>query len=127
MLTRIRNAQMSGHKEVIIPASKLKMAIAKILEKNDFIEVVRKDKSEKLETIKIILKYNKISTTRKTPAITGIKRVSKEGQRIYVKKNNIGKVKNGYGIAVISTPKGVMTGAEARKIGLGGECICEVW
>lgn len=127
MLTRIRNAQMSGHKEVVIPASKLKLAIAKILEKSDFIEMAKMDKSEKLETIKIILKYNKISNTQRIPAITGIKRISKEGQRIYVKKNNIRKVKNGYGIAVISTPKGVMTGVEARRMGLGGEYLCEVW
>jgi len=127
MLTRIRNAQMSGHKEVVIPASKLKLAIVKILEKSDFIEMARMDKSEKLKTIRVVLKYDKISNTQKTPAITGIKRVSKEGQRVYVKKNNIGKVKNGYGIVVISTPRGVMTGAEARKMGLGGECICEVW
>lgn len=127
MLTRIRNAQKAGHKEVVMPASGLKMAIAKILEKNNFIEIVKKDKIEELNILRIILKYNKSSNTQKTPAISGIKRISKEGQRIYVGKNNIKKVKNGYGLSIVSTSKGVMTGLEAHQMGLGGEYICEVW
>lgn len=127
MLTRIRNAQKAGHKEVVIPASRLKLAIAEILEKNDFIELVKKEKGEKGEIIKIILKYKKVTNAKIEPAITEIKRISREGQRVYVGKDNLKKVKNDYGISIISTSRGVMTGKDARKTGLGGEYICEVW
>lgn len=127
MLTRIRNAQRAGHKEVAIPASKLKLAIIKILEKNEFVELVKVEKSENIGTIRVVLKYNKTSNTQNTPAITEINRVSKEGQRVYIGKGEIGKVRNDFGISIISTSKGVMTGREARDIGLGGEYICEVW
>ena len=127
MLTRIRNAQMAEHMEVIIPFSKLRWAIAKVLESEKFIKTAVKKKTDKFEFIKIILKYTEISNTQKTPAISGIKRISKEGQRIYLKKDKIRKVKNGYGIAIISTSKGLFTGEEAYKKKLGGEYICEVW
>lgn len=127
MLTRIRNAQKAGHKEVVIPASKLKLAIIKILEKHEFVELVKLEKNENIGTIKVVLKYNKTSNTQNDPAITEIKRISKEGQRVYVGKGDIGKVKNNFGISIVSTSKGVMTGKEAREIGLGGEYICEVW
>jgi small subunit ribosomal protein S8 len=127
MLTRIRNAQGAGHKEVAIPFSKIKMNIANILRESGFIEGATKDISGKFPSIKIVLKYIVISNTQKSPAISEIKRVSKEGQRIYVKKTELRKVKNGYGISVISTSKGLMTGSSARKNGLGGEIICEVW
>lgn len=127
MLTRIRNAQMAGHLEVAVPFSKLKMAIAGILEKENFVEMARKVETEKFDVIKIALRYNQVSNTKKEAAITGIQRVSKSGQRIYVKKDVIRKVKNGYGISIVSTSKGLMTGGAARKMGLGGELICEVW
>lgn len=127
MLTRIRNAQSAGHRDVVFAASKLKMAISNILAKEGFIESVSKEKNESFENIKIVLKYYKVSNTQKDPAIKGIKKISKEGQRIYVKNKEIGSVKNNFGISIISTPKGVMTGFEARKLGLGGEIICEVW
>lgn len=127
MLTRIRNAQRAGLSEVCFSASKLKLAIAKILEKEGFIESVMREKDDEHGQIKIGLKYFKISNTRKNPAITEIKRISKQGQRIYVRNKDIGNVKNKYGIAIVSTSKGVMTGAEARKNGLGGEYICEVY
>lgn len=127
MLTRIRNAQMAGRKETVIPFSKLKWAIAKILESKKFIKAAVKEKTDKSEFIKIVFKYNKISNTEKVPAIRGIKRISKEGQRIYLKKDKIKKVKNGYGLAVISTSEGLLTGEEAYKKKLGGEYICEVW
>ena len=127
MLTRIRNAQRAGHKEVIMASSKLKMAIADILKKNNFIELVKKESGEKSEILKITLKYNKDSNIQKAPAISEIKQISKQGQRVYVRKNDIQKVKNNYGIAIISTSNGVMTGKDARKTGLGGEYICEVW
>lgn len=127
MLTRIRNAQRAGHSEVSVPFSKLKLAIAKILQQRNFIESTEKRIEDNLAVLKIILKYEVISNTEKSPAIREIKRISRQGQRIYVKKNDIKRVKNGYGISVVSTSKGVMTGEDAKKIGLGGEIICEVW
>lgn len=127
MLTRIRNAQRAGKKDVRISASKLKVAIAKILEKEGFVEAVTEDIVDNFKSIKIVLKYYKISNTQKDPAIKEINRISKEGQRIYIGNKKIKNVKNNYGIAIISTSKGVMTGEEARKNKLGGEYICEVW
>lgn len=127
MLTRIRNAQQAGHKEVAVPFSKLKMVIAEILEKESLIELARKEKAGNFEQIWITLAYRKVSNTKKEPVITGLRRVSRPGQRIYVGKDDIRKVKNGFGISVVSTSKGLMTGKEARKAGLGGELICEVW
>ena len=127
MLTRIRNAQSAGHKEVIIPFSKIKMNIANILKENAFIETAQKVTEGKFPEIKIVLKYTAVSNTLKDPAIREIKRVSREGQRIYVKKTDIKRIKNGYGISIISTSKGIMTGDLARKKGFGGEIICEVW
>lgn len=128
MLTRIRNAQRAGHEDVSFPASNLKLAIAKIFEKEGFVEAVDKEKTDNsIENIKIKLKYYKVSNTQKLPAIKGLKRVSKEGQRIYVKNKEIKPVKNNFGVAIISTPKGVMTGFDARKLGLGGEVVCEIW
>lgn len=127
MLTRVRNAQRAGKKEVRIGASKLKLAIAKILEKEGFVEAVSEETADNFKNIKIALKYYKISNTQKNPAIKEINRISKEGQRIYIGNKKIKNVKNRYGIAIISTSKGVMTGEEAKKNGLGGEYICEVW
>ena len=127
MLTRIRNAQSAGHKEVIIPFSKIKMSIANILREHSFIEAAQKVTEGKFPAIKVALKYTAVSNTLKDPAIREIKRVSREGQRIYVKKNDIKRVKNGYGISIISTSKGIMTGELAKKKGFGGEIICEVW
>lgn len=127
MLTQIRNAQMAGHSEVLMRASKLKLAIAKILEKEGFVNSVKVEKFENNEKIKVILKYHKISNTQKNPAIKGLKRISKGGQRIYVKNKDITKVKNNFGISIISTSRGIMTGEESKKLGLGGEYICEVW
>jgi small subunit ribosomal protein S8 len=127
MLTRIRNAQRAGKKDVFLSPSNLKLAIGKILEKECFVESVSKEKEGEREKIRIVLKYNEISRTQKTPAITGLRRVSREGQRIYVDKKNIKSVKNNYGIGIISTSQGVMTNSEAKKNGLGGEYLCEVW
>ena len=124
MLTKIRNAQMAEHKEVAIKPSKLRIALAEILEKEGFVEKISRE-SEGM--IKIILKYYQISPTKKVPAIKGLKKISKSGQRIYIKNKDIKNVKNNYGTAIISTSKGVMTGAESKKLGLGGEYICEVW
>jgi small subunit ribosomal protein S8 len=126
MLNRIRNAQQAGHLSLTLPASKLKLAIAHILEENNFIQEVEKSLADSKETLKIGLRYEK-ENGKKLPAIQGIRRMSHEGQRLYVGKSDIKKVKNGIGIAIISTSKGVMTGAKARQLGLGGEIICEVW
>lgn len=127
MLTKIRNAQMAGHGDVSLSASKLKLAIAKILEREGFVETVTLEQEDSFSKIKIGLKYFPISKTKKIPAIKGIKRVSREGQRIYLKRKDIRTVKNNYGIAIVSTSRGVMTGQESYKLGLGGEYICEVW
>jgi small subunit ribosomal protein S8 len=127
MLTRIRNAQRVGHKDVQVPFSKLKMSIAKILEKRHFIVAVEKEMQGTFAFLKMTLKYDVVSNVEKNPAIREIKRVSRQGQRIYVKKDGIKRIKNGYGISIISTSKGVMTGDEAHRAGLGGEIICEVW
>lgn len=130
MLTRLRNAYAVQHSEVVMPMSKLKFAIAQVLQKEGFVEKVERiqnEDNEKFEDIRITLKYEQISSIAKKPAIESIRQISTQGQRNYVKKNDIHKVRNGYGISIISTSQGVMTGKDARKKGLGGEVICELW
>ena len=129
MLTRIRNAQRAGHTSVRIPASRVKLALARILEREGFVERVEEPKSEvpSGSMLHISLRYQKISPTESRPAIREIRRMSRGGQRMYVKRNDIRKVKNGYGLAIVSTSKGVMTGSEAYYQGLGGEYLCEIW
>ncbi len=122
MLTRIRNAQRAGHSNVSMPSSNFKLAIAKILKREGYISDIIQHKSGAKITLEIVLK--KVGDAY---AISGMRRVSKPGQRIYVKKDKIPKVLNGAGIAIISTSCGIMTDVEARKKGLGGEVICEVW
>src|SRR3989344_3223395 len=117
MLTRIRNAQKAEHKSVILPLSKIKLEIAKILKKEGYIENLSDKRGKKM--LEINLKY--------PAAINEIKRVSKPGQRFYVKADKIKQVKSGYGISIISTSKGLMTGKEAKKAGLGGETLLEIW
>ncbi len=127
MLTRLRNAQRAGHATVKIPASRLKLAIAEILEKRGFILRVEKVEEASRPFLLITLRYVEQGPTRRVSAIRNIRRVSRQGQRIYVRHEDIRKVKNGYGLAVISTSKGVMAGEEAYRQGLGGEYLCEVW
>ncbi len=127
MLTRIRNAQSAGKKTVSMPHSKMKQRLANILVKEGFVVEAKEVQGEKFPELFIALKYNQVSPTKRQPAISEITRVSKEGCRIYVQNNQIQKVKNGYGIAIISTSQGVMTGGEAYAKGLGGEYICKVW
>lgn len=127
MLTRIRNAQRAGKLEVIVGASKLKRAIAQILVKEGFIESVSGEKDGNFERLKLVLKYYPASQTKKLPAIRQIRRVSREGQRMYVQNDKIKSVKNNFGIGIISTSKGLMTNMEAKKMGLGGEYVCEIW
>ncbi|MBL7141730.1 30S ribosomal protein S8 [Patescibacteria group bacterium] len=127
MLTRIRNALAVKKTEVILPYSKIKFGIAKVLEKEKWlkkIEVVSQGKDEKnFKQIKLILKYD----DQDQPVIKTLKRISKPGQRVYVKKDRIPSVLQGLGMTILSTSKGLMTGQDARKKGLGGELICEIW
>ncbi len=127
MLTRIRNAQAAGHPVVSVRASKLKQVVADILKQEGFIENVEVGGEDRRGELVIRLKYTAVSPTRKDPAISEIVRVSKEGRRVYVKRHDIRKIKNGYGLAILSTSQGVMTGTEAYRRGLGGEYICKVW
>jgi small subunit ribosomal protein S8 len=123
MLTRIRNALSSAHPEVEMPASKMKQAIAAILQEEGYIAGFERIEDNKQGILRIALKYG----PQKQPVITGLKRISKPGRRIYVKRNNIPKVLNGLGIAILSTPKGVMTGVQSARAKVGGEVICYVW
>ena len=128
MLTRIRNAIMSGHSTVAMPSSNMKAAIAKILKEEGYIgsyDVVDGD-SENHKMLRIRLKYVGERRDRR-PVITGLERISRPGRRVYTGKREIPWVLSGMGIAIISTPKGVMTGQRARTLGVGGEVICKVW
>jgi small subunit ribosomal protein S8 len=127
MLTRIRNANLAGHAEVFVPLSKLKLGIAEIFKKKNFVENVNEDEVDGRKQIRIKLKFLRDERGRKTPFIQGMRRVSREGQRIYSGKEKLAVVKNGYGFSVVSTSKGLMTNEEAKKAGVGGEIICEVW
>jgi len=122
MLNQIRNAQAVGKTEISIPFSKLKQAIADILTQEEFIGEAKKIAKGKSKALKINLKYE-----HGVPAVEGAKRVSKPGQRIYAGADGIKKVRGGFGISVISTPKGLMTGLAARKAKLGGEVLLEIW
>jgi small subunit ribosomal protein S8 len=123
MLTRIRNANDAGHKTVEMPASKEKKAIAEILLEEGYVNKVDYITDEKQGVIKITLKYGE----NKSRVIAGLKRISKPGLRVYAGKDDVPKVLNGLGIAVVSTSKGVMTDKKARKAGVGGEVICYIW
>lgn len=127
MLTRLRNAQARGLASTRIPASKLKLAILNLLAQEGFVESVSVEEDGVKKNLLVALKYEQVNLTKKRPAIQDIVRVSKEGRRSYVKRNEVAKVKNGYGIAIVSTSQGVMTGGEAYAKGLGGEYICQVW
>ena len=123
-LTRIRNANSAGHRVVEIPASKLKQEITKILFDQGFILSYKFDDSTVQGTIKIALKYDKVT---KEPVIRHIERASRPGLRKYAGANNLPRVLNGLGIAIISTSQGVMTGKKARELNIGGEVICYVY
>jgi len=123
MLTRIRNAQTVRKAEVLVPFSKLKFEIAKLLKHENYIASVEKIEEAKFPQLKIVLKYD----ADKEPAIKAINRVSRPGQRVYVGKNKITSVLNNFGVSIISTSSGLMTNKEARRKGMGGEIICELW
>ena len=122
MLTRIRNANSMGYTEVTVPASKLKIELARILKEEGFIKNYKVVKEDAQGSIVITLKY-----VNKERVITGLKRISKPGLRVYVKSDEVPKVLNGLGIAVISTSKGIMTDKDARKQNLGGEVLAYIW
>ena len=122
MLNQIRNAEAVAKPEVLIPFSKLKNQIGLILQQEGFVQDVKKIAKDKNRIMKIVLKYD-----NGIPAIEGAKRVSKPGQRIYTKATEIKKVRGGFGISIISTPKGLMTNNQAKKAKLGGEVLLEVW
>lgn len=122
MLTRIRNANQNRAKEVIIPSSKIKVEIAKILKEEGYITDYKVSNEGVEKTLTLTLKY-----INKERVITGLKRISKPGLRVYAKKEDIPRVLNGLGIAIISTPQGIMTDKNARKNNVGGEVIAYVW
>jgi len=126
MLTRIRNGVMAGHAQVAMPSSKIKVEIAKILKEEGFIENFEVANSDGFKVLRVKIKYVGERRERR-PVISGLERVSKPGRRIYTRKQNIPWVLSGIGIAILSTPKGVMTGQRARKIGIGGEILCKIW
>lgn len=122
MLIRIKNAQTVGKVSVNVPFSQLKFNLAQILEKEGFLGKIEKKGKDMEKYLKINLKYN-----NNRMAISGVKRISKPSQRIYVKKELLKPIKQGYGIAIISTSRGLMTNKEAKKQKLGGEIMCEIW
>ena len=123
MLTRIRNANSMGYEEVTVPASKLKVELARILKEEGFIKEYKVVSEGVEKNILLTLKYG----NKKERVITGLKRISKPGLRVYVKSDEVPKVLNGLGIAIMSTSKGIMTDREARKQNLGGEVLAYVW
>ena len=128
MLTRLRNAVMAGHAQVALPNSKIKLEIAKILKEEGFLESfeVGDGENEGQKVLRLKIKY--VGERRERRAVlSGLERVSKPGRRIYTKKTEIPWVLSGIGVAILSTPKGVMTGARARQLGVGGEIIAKVW
>lgn len=123
MLTRIRNANQMRYQEVLIPSSNMKVEIAKILKDEGFIENYKIEKNDVQDNIVLTLKYGH----NKERVITGLKRISKPGLRVYVKVEDIPTVLNGLGIAIISTPKGIMADKNARKNNVGGEVLAYIW
>jgi small subunit ribosomal protein S8 len=123
MLTRIRNASMARHRELTLPSSRIKRDIARILVEEGFIESYATSQDGVQELLTIQLKY----VEGKTPVVSGLKRISKPGLRVYARKTEIPRVLGGLGTAILSTSHGIMTGQSARKLNLGGEVLCYVW
>jgi small subunit ribosomal protein S8 len=122
-LTRIRNGIMANKVDVVCPRSTIKLKLAEILKDEGFVDAVSKSDDSVQGSIAVTLRYD----NRHNSAITGIKRISKPGQRCYVGASNLPKVRNGLGVAILSTSKGLMTDRKARELGVGGEVLCEVW
>ncbi len=122
MLIQIKNAAMVGKKDVKFPYSRMKQAVAAILVKEGYLEQASVSGEDPKRMLELQLKY-----TNRTPVITDVRRRSKPGLRVYVNKTEIPRVLGGMGVAILSTPQGVMTGNEAKKRGIGGELLCEIW
>lgn len=122
-LTRIRNSHNARHQKLDVPASRLKAEIARILKEEGYIANVKPVEEEGKQFLRVYLKYG----VNNEAAIRDLKRVSKPGCRVYVGKDEIRRVQGGLGISIITTPRGVMTGRQARREGVGGEVLCEVW
>ncbi len=124
MLTRIRNAARAKHARVDVPASKLKIEVARILKEEGFIATYKVAEENKVrKTLRVFLKY----TADRQSVFTGLKRISRPGRRVYAGKLDVAKVMGGLGVSILTTPRGVMTGRAARKSGVGGEVLCEIW
>ena len=123
LLTRIRNANSATHDFVGVPASRLNMEIIRILHGEGFIKSFELLKDRKFPTVKIALKYG----AKQEKVISNLKRVSKPGLRVYAKRDRVPRVLRGLGVAIISTSRGVMTDRDARKLGVGGEVLCNIW
>ncbi len=122
-LTRIRNAIRARHSKLDVPSSRLKVEIARILKEEGYIASFKPAEEEGRKVLRVYLKY----TPENEPVISSLERVSRPGCRVYVKRSQIPRVLGGMGINILSTPKGVMTGQKARKEGVGGELLCQVW
>jgi small subunit ribosomal protein S8 len=123
MLTRVRNASRARHTEVIVPASRTKREIARILKEEGFIADVREERAGPAQLLRIELKY----VDGKVPVVSGLKRISKPGLRVYAQKTDIPRVLGGLGIVIVSTSKGIMTGSQAKQAQLGGEILAYIW
>jgi small subunit ribosomal protein S8 len=126
MLTRIRNAIQAGHRRVEIPASNSKRAVAHLLKKQGYIDKIEEIDNNAQGTLRLFLKYY-VREGQRVGVIEGIRRVSRPGRRIFAGKDNIPKVCGGYGISILSTNQGILTGHQCRMRSIGGEVLCEVW
>ena len=122
MFCRIRNGQMAKKASIAMPSSKLKVSVAKILKDEGFIQNYKVQDDTKQGSIRILLRY-----VDGNPVITGLKQVSKPGRRIYVNKTKVPRVIGGLGVSIVSTSRGIMTGEQSHKQGVGGEILCEIW
>ena len=125
MLTRIRNTAMIQHRQAVMPTSKVREAIARILQEEGFVEDFEVIPAKPQSMLRLSLRYTQAK--RSKPVISGIKRVSRPGRRVYLGRRDLPWVRSGLGIAIVSTPKGVMTAQQARRLGVGGEVLCYVW
>ncbi len=123
MLNRISNGHNAHHKQVLMPSSKVKVAIARILKEEGYVKNYQVTRDEPQPNLRVTLKYD----DDRQPIITTVKRVSKPGRRVYVGRDEIPWVLSGMGISILSTPRGIMTGQQARRLRVGGEVICYVW
>lgn len=123
MLNRISNGLLARHKQVTVPSSKIKVAVARILKEEGYIKNYQVTRDEPQPTLRIVLKYD----DDRQPIISKLQRVSKPGRRIYVGRDDIPWVLSGMGVAILSTPRGIITGQQARRLKVGGEVLCYVW